>query len=440
MQNYLVFREEALTDKQIGHREEHNERTSKRYNNGNIDISQSKDNIYFKKPEESYAGIFKRKLEQGEISVKGLKEDAAHFSEILVAVNRDYWEGKSIEEIKLFFEVSYQHLAEKFGNENVISAVVHCDEISDGKINYHMHFVGIPTVEKKRYYTKRSKEFKLLQKELQNNNETTEIKPDDERLLKSVEKQVSHSKFFESMRDEEHRMVYSYSIWQDDLLDTLKQAGYTDIHRGSTNQKAPHLHPMQYKQLMAVIEERADGLLPDIVPEPCDETYYKINKQSINSVLELQKEVAREKVTYELAVDSLKKQQDSIWERQHQTYQLFQLQKNLNEDYDTLLDTACDYEKQVQRLQKHCEELHRENEGLKAKIQEMFQKILIQNQWLQRLFQCLEKIFKEAKNPENKYSLEYFKVSIQQYIETTMNSLMENEKEEKTEEKQQGGI
>ena len=41
MQNYLVFREEALTDKQIGHREEHNERTSKRYNNGNIDISQS---------------------------------------------------------------------------------------------------------------------------------------------------------------------------------------------------------------------------------------------------------------------------------------------------------------------------------------------------------------------------------------------------------------
>ena len=36
--------------------------------------------------------------------------------------------------------------------------------------------------------------------------------------------------------------------------------------------------------------------------------------------------------------------------------------------------------------------------------------------------------------------LEYFKVSIQQFIETTMNSLMENEKEEKTEEKQQGGI
>lgn len=426
MQNYLVFREEALTEKQIGHREEHNERTSKRYNNANIDISLSGKNIYFKKPDKGYAVTFQKKLESGAITTKGLKEDAAHYSEILVAVNREYWIGKSQDEIKQFFETAYKHLAGKFGEENVISAVVHCDEIADGIINYHMHFVGIPTVTKKRYYTKRSNQYKKLLKEFGEE----ELQANPEILFKSSECQVSHSKFFESMRDDEHRLVYSYSIWQDDLLKVLKEAGYTDIHRGSTNQKAPHLHPMQYKQLMAVIEERADGLLPDIVMEPVNDDYIKVPKVSMEAVFELQREVSKQKATYDLAVESLKKHQESIWERQHQTYKLYQLQKDLNQDYDSLLETAGDYEKQVHVLEEHCEELRKENEGLKAKIQEMFLKILTQNQWLRDLMECLGVVYKETIN-ETAYNLDYFKNSLKEFIESTIQKIKEKNNPQK---------
>lgn len=424
MDNYLVFREEPLTEKQIGHREEHNERRAVRYNNTNIDTARSERNIYFKKPEEHYAAIFQKKKEAGEITTKGLKEDAAHYSEILVAVNRDYWTGKSEKEVREFFGSAYRHLAGKFGEENIISAAVHCDEVSEGRINYHMHVTAIPVVEKKRYYTKRSRQYKALAKE----TEETEISPCDERLLKCIEKQVSHSKFFESGRDENHRMVYSYSVWQDDLLDALRKDGFVDIQRGSSNQKAPHLHPMQYKQIMSVAEEKAELLLPDIVAEPLGGDYYRMKKQSVEAVCELKKQVAKEKAVYDLAVDELKTCQSRMWERQHQTYCLFQTQKELNSEYDNLLETASGYEKEVIQLKKHCDELREENDSLKKKVEEMFHKILEQNQWLKSLIQCLGNIYQEAVKEDGKYSLAYFKKCLKELIDNTLGSLTEQDR------------
>lgn len=411
-----------MTEKQITHREGHNERQADRYNNTNIEPSLSKTNFYLKRPEGHYASIFRKKKEAGEITTKGLKEDAAHYSEILVAVNRNYWTGKTESETRSFFESAYRHLAGKFGEENIISAVVHCDEVSEGMVNYHMHVTAIPVVEKKRYYTKRSKQYKALLKE----TGEAELGKADERLLKGTEKQVSHSKFFESGRDGDHRMVYSYSVWQDDLLDALRKDGFTDIQRGSSSQRAPHLHPMQYKQIMSIVEEKADTLLPAIVAEPMDGDYYRVKKESVNAVCQLREQVAKEKAAYGLAVDALKDQQDKIWERQHQAYCLYQAQKDLALDYDSLLGTASDYQKQVFLLEGQCKKLKEENNNLKEKIQQMVQKILLQNQWLQNLVQCLERIYQEAGNEGGRYSLEYFKASLKKFIEDTMKNIKEN--------------
>lgn len=359
--NYLVFREEPLTDSQIPHRYEHNERMAETYANSNINLALSGDNIYLKKPDASYQEIFDRKLAAGEITTKGLKADAAHFSEIIVAVNRDYWIGKSEEEIKRFFQAAYQHFAEKFGEDKIISAVIHADEESDGRINYHMHIVAIPTVQKKRYYSKRSKQYKELAEKIGEKN----ILPNDERLLKETECQVSHSKFFESVRDEEHkRLIYSYSVWQDDLLAALTRAGFTDIRRGSQNQKAQHLHPSAYKALMERIEAEADRLRENIVVERLDENHFIVEESSLNAIYRLQQQVSKEKAGYDYAVEALAVEQEKVYDRQNQVYRMALQQKEFS-------TTAVD----LKKLQKQANELFEENTRLKAIVEWLQEKL-----------------------------------------------------------------
>ena len=48
--NSLVFREEPITDAQVQHRYEHNERTAKVYANVNIKLALSGNNIHLKAP------------------------------------------------------------------------------------------------------------------------------------------------------------------------------------------------------------------------------------------------------------------------------------------------------------------------------------------------------------------------------------------------------
>ena len=52
MINSLVFREEPLTDVQVKHRYEHNERTAKVYANENINLALSGNNIHLKADNE----------------------------------------------------------------------------------------------------------------------------------------------------------------------------------------------------------------------------------------------------------------------------------------------------------------------------------------------------------------------------------------------------
>lgn len=351
--NSLVFREEPLTDAQVQHRYEHNERAAQVYANENINLALSGNNIHFKKPTGTYADMFQEKLNKGEISIKGLKPDAAHFSEIIIAVNRDYWIGKSEEEIMRFFQTAYQHLVDKFGEENVLSAVIHADEVSDGRVNYHMHFVAVPVVEKKRYYTKRSKQYKELAEQIGKEN----ILPDDERLLKDTEHQVSHAKLFQSNKDDRHRIMYSYSVWQDELMETIKNAGFTDIRRGTQNQKAQHLHPSAYKALMERIEAKADNIRQDIIAVPLDEENYSVDRKSLDAIYELQEQVSKEKAGYDCAVEALQEEQQKVYSRQNQVYRVAVQQKDLKE------------------LQQQAEELYQENTRLKAIVKWLQEKL-----------------------------------------------------------------
>lgn len=353
MNNYLVFREEGIKSGQaIQHRYEHNERKAKRYNNTNIKEEYIEKNYYFKKPKGNYEDIFKEMVEEGKITTKGLKEDADHFSEMIIGINREYWKDKDPEYIKAFFEAVYKHIETKFGEEMILSAVLHMDEIDkDGFQNIHMHVVAIPTVINKRYYTKRSKEYKELLNEVGKEN----ILVNDERLLKEEERQVSHSKFFESQKDSDHRLVYSYSVWQDEILQALKDAGFSEIHRGKMNQKAVHLHPSAYKNIMEKIKCDADGLIEDVEKKSFDEKHYLVTKETFDNVFKCKEKVETEIVSYNLAVDSLEKEQSKVYERQNKIYQNALRQANLEIQL-----------KEAEVLETEAKRLEEENKQLKT--------------------------------------------------------------------------
>ncbi len=367
--NYLVFREEGRTQAAIYETYAHNERTKDNYNNANIKIELSGNNYYFKRPEKTYWAILKERMESGELTDKGLKkEDAHYYSEILIAVNREYWYGKSQEEIQSFFQSSYDHIAKKFGEDNILSAVVHCDEISTGVvngtevelINYHMHVVAVPTVTKQRFFSKRSKEYKELAEQVGEEN----ILKNDKRLLKSTETQISHAKFFASGKDEHHRISYSYSVWQDEILESVKAAGFTDIHRGVTNQKAPHLHPMAYKQVMQKIKEEADGCLPDFELIPFGDDKYLLDKDELQELETAKDKIEQEIASYDLAVDALIEEQSKVYERQNKIFvtelqqQQYEFEKN---EYD--------------RLKRETERLAAENNALRNAIKFIKEKV-----------------------------------------------------------------
>ena len=67
---------------------------------------------------------------------------------------------------KEFYEEAFHFIEEKFGKENVISAVMHADEINKaatedlGKdvYHYHLHAVVLPVVQKEVLWSKRCKD------------------------------------------------------------------------------------------------------------------------------------------------------------------------------------------------------------------------------------------------------------------------------------------
>lgn len=369
MNNYLVFREEGRTLEQSDETYAHNERTKEKYFNSNIDLTLSDNNYYFIRPTEPYKATVKHRITAGKITDIGLRKETAHYlSEILVGVNREYWYGKTDEEIIAFFKAAFDSVAERFGRENILSAVIHCDEVSAGVIdgkevmltNYHMHLVAIPTVESKKYFTKRSQEYRDLAAEVGAEN----IVKNDPRLIKSTQRLISHSRFFESDRDEAHRIRYSYSVWQDFILEAVKKAGFIDLHRGVTDQKAVHIHPMAYKQIMEKIKEEADGCLPDFIAQKINDDTYLIDKDELFELGIAKEKIEKEIAAFDLATEALVEEQKRVYARQNKVYTKSLEQQQM----DIKAERLAYMEQAVERLEN-------ENRTLKAAIKYFKEKI-----------------------------------------------------------------
>ena len=291
-----VARVETHTKAKIGAAERHNERKNEDYGNVNVVPERIPMNVHFKDPgEKSYMDILREKEESGELSERGLKADAVIFDEVVFDVNTLYFEKNGgYEYAKQFFEEAYRFACTKFGEQNIISAVMHADEINKAATadlghdvyHYHMHLMAFPVVDKEVLWSKRCKDPALVG------------------TVKEVVHQISHSKKWESKTqeiDDNGEPVYrkngkpkwrpSYSVLQDEFFDHMIEHGYEGFQRGDRGSTTEHLTTLQYQiekdtERLADIDKKIKAA--EVKYEPAKEifkTYTDIDSAGKKNVL-----------------------------------------------------------------------------------------------------------------------------------------------------------
>lgn len=274
--NYTVARVQTRTKDSIGKYERHNERKNEHYSNMNVDLSQTEKNVHFKSCGDlTYNETLDKLVADGKVSLRGLKVDAKVYDEMILDVNTDYFEQHGGYEFATkFYESAYRFAVKLYGEENILSAVMHADELNIALTekygrpiyHYHLHVVALPVVEKQIKWSKRCKDKALVG------------------TVKETVMQVSHSKKWKSpqLTDEngvpqfdangKPILIPTYSILQDEFFDYMQSQGFTDFIRGERGSNAQHQSVLQYqiakdKERLAAVSERLEH----------QETKYEIN-------------------------------------------------------------------------------------------------------------------------------------------------------------------
>ena len=208
--NYSVARVQTYTRASVLKAERHNERKNKTYSNMNVDLTQTSNNVHYKKCNSTYNERLKEMIDNGEISLRGLKDNAKVFDEIIFDINSDYFEQNGgYEFAKGFYEKAFHFAEQEMGSENIISAVMHAKSL-----------VG---------------------------------------TTKEIINQVSHSKKWKSEQatDLQGKPLYnekgkailikSYSLLQDRFFQYMSDSGYRGFIRGVKGSTQEHLTDLEYK-------------------------------------------------------------------------------------------------------------------------------------------------------------------------------------------------
>jgi len=241
--NFTVARIVTHTQAGIGKCERHNERKNESYRNMNVDLARTPMNIHFKGCGGlTYHEALDKLITEKAVSLRGLKKDAKIYDEMILDVNSDYFEKHGgYDFAKRFYEEAYRFAAKVYGEDHILSAVMHADEINlaltekygHPVYHYHIHIVALPVVGKQVLWTKRCKDPALVG------------------TVKEVIHQVSHSKKWKSqkvMNDEGCiSLIPSYRILQDEFFRHMQEAGFKDFVRGECGSDTQHLSCLEYQ-------------------------------------------------------------------------------------------------------------------------------------------------------------------------------------------------
>ena len=279
--NYAVARVQQYTKASIGKSERHIERKNQNYENMNVDLSQTPRNVHFQSCGDlTYNATLDKMIEEGTVSLRGLKPDAKLFDEMIFDVNTAYFEEHGGYDYACrFYEEVFRFAQKEYGPENILSAVMHADELNSALTeklgypvyHYHLHVVALPVVEKEVRYSKRCKDPELVGK------------------VKEVIHQISHSKKWASQKvtdkDGKSHIIKSYSLLQDRFFEHMRDAGFEDFERGERGSTAQHLSVTEFKvkketerleNLQVTAKVMEDGI--DLLTEQTEEAQKEADK------------------------------------------------------------------------------------------------------------------------------------------------------------------
>ena len=351
--NYSVARVETYTKTSITKAERHNERKNKSYSNMNVDLEQTPNNVHYKRCETTYNEKLKEMLDSGQVSLRGLRANANLFDELIFDINSDYFEKHGgYEFAKEFYERAFLFAEEEMGTDNIISAVMHADELNAalteeyGKpiYHYHLHVVALPVVRKEVKWTKKCKDKSLVG------------------TTKEVINQISHSNKWKSEQvlDNQGKPVYdkngkaklikSYSLLQDRFFNYMSNSGYKDFIRGVKGSNQEHLDDLQFK--IKKDTERLEKIANKVEEkEKFYDSYMKYDKQiedisNLGRQKRFSKKIELEQEDYENLTEYAKKgivADKEIYELNSRINNLRNTVDKWKSLYDDLLEKTKDY-------------------------------------------------------------------------------------------------
>ena len=351
--NYSVARVQTYTRASIQKAERHNERKNKSYSNMNVDLTQTPNNVYYKRCEKTYNQRLKEMIENGYLSLRGLKDNAKVFDEIIFDINSDYFEQNGgYEFAKEFYEKAFNFAEKEMGANNIISAVMHADEINTALTeeykkpiyHYHLHVIAIPVVEKEIKWTKRCKDKSLIG------------------TTKEIINQVSHSKKWKSehatdlqgnpLYNEKGKVILikSYSLLQDRFFEYMSDSGYKGFVRGIKGSTTKHLTDLEYK--IKKEKENLDKITSKVNEKQTNlENIMQYDKKledvsSLGKQKKFSKKIELEQKDYDNLVNYAKKgiiADKEIYERDVRISNLRNALNKLQDKYDDLVEKTKDF-------------------------------------------------------------------------------------------------
>ena len=335
--SYAIVRNEKLTRAEINGKGTHNDRKAKNHTNKDIDPTRTHLNYYIKKNELTYTKEFDKYLKDN--NVQGhLRSNSIIMCQMIFTSDQTFFDKIGEKETKRYFDECYKFICnyKNLGEKNIISAVVHLDEGAP-----HLHLMFVPVVHTK---------------DKDGNN---------------IDKICSRD--FWKGRD-------SYRKLQDAYFKHVQSKGF-DLERGmfveDTNRK--HYTVEEYKKVTNY--ENTKKILNEIkleLPDTPDITDIKVNRLSKKRDKKILEEIIKPKdeLIKELYKDNLSlhkelsKQSKLIDEAEKYQKErdkiladnqaLHNQVENIKSEYkEKKFDLEWDYKKQVKKLEKENNHLHK---------------------------------------------------------------------------------
>ncbi|GAB1768930.1 MobV family relaxase [Priestia megaterium] len=148
MAKYGIIRMQKFHKDALFGIQKHNQRESENSKNKDIDSTRTMLNYDFVNEDKIKYHEEIKKMTATRVKRK-IRNDAVLVAEFFVSASPEYMHAMSLDEQRKYFEASLDHIAGKYGQQNILYAVVHNDEATP-----HMHVGFVPITEDRRLAAK----------------------------------------------------------------------------------------------------------------------------------------------------------------------------------------------------------------------------------------------------------------------------------------------